>query len=61
MKQTVVPAQYLQIALDLAGGFLGTAMPLPLLLALETVLTLALSLGFSWAASKVSVLRKCLL
>ena len=49
------------IALDLAGGFLGTAMPLPLLLALETVLTLALSLGFSWAASKVSVLRKCLL
>ena len=49
------------IALDLAGGFLGTAMPLPLLLALATVLTLALSLGFSWAASKVSVLRKCLL
>lgn len=47
--------------LELVSGFLGTAMPLPLLLAEETLLTLVLSLGFSWVVSKLPVLRKCLL
>lgn len=48
-------------ALELVGSFLGSGMPLPLLLAQETLLTTALSLGISWVISKIPVLRKCLL